>query len=72
MKSYALTLRQKIPSDALPDSTPGPYHMPILLGLIGRTTKTDLIGTKVLEMKELEQTFTIADVAEDCVPSLLR
>ncbi|PFH35330.1 putative aminopeptidase N [Besnoitia besnoiti] len=72
-KKYVLTLKQRTPP------TPGqpekmPFHIPVKVGLIGRTSKTDLLkpATKVLELTEAEQTFELEDVPEDCVLSFLR
>jgi aminopeptidase N len=79
--SYALTLRQSLER---PDGTPEPppLHVPVALGLLGpdgRDLPLRLDGereargrTRVLELREREQTFVFADVPEPPVPSLLR
>ncbi|KAF4640489.1 putative aminopeptidase N [Toxoplasma gondii] len=71
-KKFKLTLKQRTPP------TPGqvekhPFHIPIKVGLIGKTSKRDILSppTKVLELTEAEQTFEL-DAAEDCVLSFLR
>ncbi|KFG31344.1 aminopeptidase N [Toxoplasma gondii FOU] len=71
-KKFKLTLKQRTPP------TPGqvekhPFHIPIKVGLIGKTSKKDILSppTKVLELTEAEQTFEL-DAAEDCVLSFLR
>lgn len=71
-QSFEISFRQYTPP------TPGqptkqPQVIPIRLGLIGKTSKKDLIQPDmVLEMTEERQTFKIKEVAEDCVPSILR
>ena len=85
-RTYALTLRQTSP--ALPSSNaggiqPAPLHIPVRLGFFasdGRELKLRLAGeppekaapTRLIELREQEQTFTFADVPEHPVPSLLR
>ncbi|KAK1442008.1 puromycin-sensitive aminopeptidase [Babesia gibsoni] len=49
-----------------------PLHIPIKLGLIGKNSKKDLIGTVLVELKEEEQTFTFEGVNEDFVLSFNR
>ncbi|KAK1442009.1 puromycin-sensitive aminopeptidase [Babesia gibsoni] len=49
-----------------------PFHIPIKLGLIGKNSKKDLIGTVLVELKEEEQTFTFEGVNEDFVLSFNR
>ena len=78
---YTLTVRQSCPP------TPGqphkePFHIPLALGLLdaeGRDLPLRLAGeamaqgtTRVLELREPEQTFRFADVPTRPVPSLLR
>jgi aminopeptidase N len=80
-RSYVLTLSQQTPA------TPGqptkePFHIPVAVGLVGRDGRDlplRLTGeaapggtTRVLELRDAEQTFTFLDVSEPPVPSLLR
>eukprot|EP01057_Protomagalhaensia_wolfi_P006210 Protomagalhaensia_wolfi_Nauph_80__6209@NODE_928_length_1875_cov_16_924292_g700_i0_p1_GENE_NODE_928_length_1875_cov_16_924292_g700_i0NODE_928_length_1875_cov_16_924292_g700_i0_p1_ORF_typecomplete_len582_score192_11DUF3458_C/PF17432_2/7_7e03DUF3458_C/PF17432_2/1_1e76Peptidase_M1/PF01433_20/8_5e33DUF3458/PF11940_8/2e23_NODE_928_length_1875_cov_16_924292_g700_i01831748 len=72
-RQYRLTIEQQLPSNADPEGgEPKAMHIPILLGLIGRQSKNDLVGTKLLELTQFSQTFAIDGVTEDCVPSFLR
>lgn len=71
--TYVLRLKQRTPP------TPGqpeklPLVIPIKFGLIGKQSKKDLLEppTMVLEMTEEDHTFTLPNITEDCVPSLLR
>ena len=78
---YTLTVRQSCPP------TPGqphkdPFHIPLALGLLdaeGRDLPLRLAGeetargtTRILELREPEQTFRFADVPARPIPSLLR
>ncbi len=80
-RSYTLTLSQKTAP------TPGqerkePFHLPVAVGLLGRDGRdlplrlegeeTAKGTTRVLELREAEQSFTFLDVPEPPVPSLLR
>ncbi len=80
-RAYTLTVRQSCPP------TPGqphkePFHIPLALGLLdaeGRDLPLRLEGedeawdtTRVLEVRESEQTFRFVDVPARPVPSLLR
>ncbi|KAK1934817.1 putative aminopeptidase [Babesia divergens] len=49
-----------------------PFHIPIKIGLIGKSSKKDLKGTMVIELKKEEETFTISGINEDCVLSFNR
>lgn len=80
-RSYTLNVRQSCPA------TPGqeqkqPFHIPLALGLVG-ADGADLPlrlegeaeaqgGTRVLDVKAAEQSFTFVDVPAEPVPSLLR
>ena len=80
-QSYTLTVTQSCPA------TPGqerkqPFHIPLALGLVG-ADGADLPlrldgeaeaqgGTRVLDVKEAEQSFTFVGVPAEPVPSLLR
>eukprot|EP01055_Gregarina_sp_Pseudo9_P004208 Gregarina_sp_Pseudo_9__4207@NODE_435_length_2837_cov_39_925304_g411_i0_p1_GENE_NODE_435_length_2837_cov_39_925304_g411_i0NODE_435_length_2837_cov_39_925304_g411_i0_p1_ORF_typecomplete_len897_score274_60DUF3458_C/PF17432_2/1_6e03DUF3458_C/PF17432_2/2_8e75Peptidase_M1/PF01433_20/7_6e56DUF3458/PF11940_8/2_1e25Peptidase_M1_N/PF17900_1/2_5e19Peptidase_M1_N/PF17900_1/9_5e03HCBP_related/PF06594_11/3_4HCBP_related/PF06594_11/5_1e02_NODE_435_length_2837_cov_39_925304_g411_i0592749 len=71
---YVLTVEQQLPANANPDpqGKPQALHIPILVGLIGRASKKDLVKTTLLELTDWKQTFEIENVQEDCVPSFLR
>jgi aminopeptidase N len=69
-QTYTLTLTQSCPP------TPGqqtkePFHMPVAVGLLG-SDGSDLIGTRVLELREAKQRFVFEGIGEPPVPSLLR
>ncbi|WP_455206151.1 aminopeptidase N [Kaarinaea lacus] len=80
-KTYELTVTQTCPpTPGQPDKQP--FHIPLAMGLLdseghdmplqlqGETEA--LQGTRVLELREAEQTFTFINVVEKPVPSLLR
>ncbi len=83
-QTYHLTLRQSsLPSPGQP--TKQPYHIPVAVGLLDGSGQdiplaldTDVDGqasgqpTRVLELREAEQTFVFKGIAEQPVPSLLR
>jgi aminopeptidase N len=71
-KTYTLTLSQTVPD------TPGqtdkkPMHIPVAVGLLGKDGR-DLLPetTRLLHLREKEQSFVIENVPEKPVPSLLR
>ncbi|MDH3689619.1 MAG: aminopeptidase N [Gammaproteobacteria bacterium] len=80
-ETYTLTVKQSCPA------TPGqpekkPFHIPLAMGLIGPDGEAVALrlegennwtqGTRILEVRESEHTFTFAEVSEPPVPSLLR
>ena len=80
-REFALTLSQHVPPT--PDMTEkAPMHIPVAVGLLdpdGRDVPLRLkdeaapVGeTRVLELRETEQTFVFADVPPGVVPSVLR
>ena len=71
-KKYTLTLEQEIP-DTPGQTDKNPMHMPIAVGLLGKSGK-DLLpeGTRVLQLKEERQKFVFENIAEKPVSSLLR
>ncbi len=81
-KTYTLSFRQTCP--ATPDSKEEkqPMHIPVAVGLLaskGREIPLDLKNenqspghTKVLHLRQAEQTFTFVSVPEEPVPSILR
>lgn len=69
-QSYTVHLEQAIPD------TPGqinkePMHIPVCVGFLGENGQ-DLIETRVLNLQERSQSFTIEKVKEHPVPSILR
>ena len=69
-QTYTLTLEQSCPA------TPGqptkePFHIPVACGLLD-ADGNDLIGTRVLDLREARQEFVFDGVATEPVPSLLR
>ncbi|MCG2583658.1 aminopeptidase N [Massilia sp. TS11] len=69
-RRYTLHLAQSCPP------TPGqrdklPFHIPVAVGLLDAEGR-DLIGTRVLELREDAQDFVFDDIAAAPVPSLLR
>ncbi|EDO06954.2 putative aminopeptidase N [Babesia bovis T2Bo] len=69
--TFRLRLRQYTPPTPRQE-TKLPFHIPIKIGLLGKSSKRDLKGSIVLELRESEQTFEINDVNEDCVLSFNR
>jgi len=70
-KKLELTLSQKCgPSPG--QETKEPYHIPVKVGLLGKTSGKDLVAESVLEMRKPEQTFTFEGVSEEPVLSVLR
>lgn len=80
-RTYTLTVKQSCPA------TPGqsekqPFHIPLALGLVGedgRDLPLRLAGeaaalgtTRVLDIKQAEESFVFVDVPSEPVPSLLR
>ena len=80
-RTYTLSLVQSCPSSP-GQETKQPFHVPVAVGLLGadgRDLPLRLEGeaaaagtTRVLELREAEQTFTFVDVDAPPVPSLLR
>lgn len=69
-KTFTLTLSQNIP-DTAGQKDKALMHIPVAVGLIGENGD-DLIGTKVLELKEKTQSFTFDNIGSKPVPSILR
>jgi aminopeptidase N len=74
-KKYTLTLKQNTPPTPDQDKKEALY-MPIAIGLIGQNGKDVDLGngetTKILHLKDAEQTFTFDNVDGPVVPSILR
>ncbi|CAM9158816.1 unnamed protein product [Ectocarpus sp. 6 AP-2014] len=66
-KTYKLTLKQ---SSKKEDTLP--FHIPVVTGLLLKEDGSEAVASRVLELKEEEQTFTFEDVASEPIPSLLR
>ncbi len=69
-QTYTLTLEQSCPA------TPGqpdkePFHIPVACGLLD-AAGDDLVGTRVLELREARQEFVFDGVTSEPTPSLLR
>lgn len=64
--TYALTLTQTS------ESTDGPLHIPLSVGLLDKVTGKEVVSTTVLDLKEDTQTFTFENLEGDVIPSLLR
>lgn len=80
--TYSLTIRQEIPeTPGQPDKAP--MHIPVKVGLLdgeGRDLPLTLTGeetwqggaSRVLELRDWQETFAFTGLAEEPVPSLLR
>ena len=64
-KTFYLTLSQESNSDK-------PLHIPVAVGLLDKVTGREVVQTKVLELKEKEQTFEFPGLDGDVLPSILR
>ena len=64
-KAFYLTLSQESNSDK-------PLHIPVAVGLLDKVTGHEVVQTKVLELKEMEQTFEFPGLDGDVLPSVLR
>ena len=64
-KTYYLTLSQESNSDH-------PLHIPVSVGLLDKVSGNEVVPTKVLELKEKEQTFEFSGLHGDVLPSVLR
>mmetsp|Transcript_13607 Transcript_13607/g.20235 ORF Transcript_13607/g.20235 Transcript_13607/m.20235 type:complete len:992 (+) Transcript_13607:46-3021(+) len=64
-KTYYLTLTQESNSDE-------PLLIPISVGLLDKASGEEVVATKVLELKEKEQTFEFDGLNGDVLPSMLR
>eukprot|EP00917_Polyrhabdina_sp_WS-2016_P017759 GHVP01038416.1.p1 GENE.GHVP01038416.1~~GHVP01038416.1.p1 ORF type:complete len:662 (-),score=112.30 GHVP01038416.1:63-2048(-) len=70
-KKFRLGVRQTIPTyPEQPD--PKPLHIPIAVGLIGKTSKKEIKATEMKHLKQTDEIFEFEEVEEDCVPSILR
>jgi aminopeptidase N len=64
-KIFYLTLSQESNSE-------NPLHIPISVGLLDKASGEEVVATKVLELKEKEQTFEFNGLEGDVLPSILR
>jgi aminopeptidase N len=64
-KTFYLTLSQESNSDH-------PLHIPVSVGLLDKVSGNEVVPTKVLELKEKEQTFEFSGLQGDVLPSVLR
>ena len=73
-KKLSLTLKQ------VPPTTPGPgqkaeekkRHIPVTIGLLSAQSGAEISASQVLQFKDVEQTFTFDNIAEEPVLSLFR
>lgn len=63
--TFYLTLSQE-------SNSPEPLHIPISVGLLDKETGEEVVPTKVLDLKEKEQTFEFPGLSGDVLPSVLR
>ena len=68
---YTLTIRQSCPP------TPGqeskkPFHIPVVFGLLDRSGKDISLPSNLLQLQEVEETFTFQGMREQPMLSLLR
>jgi aminopeptidase N len=61
----SMTLTQKSTNEK-------PLHIPISVGLLDKESGKEVVPTKVLELKEMTQTFEFPGLVGDVVPSILR
>jgi aminopeptidase N len=72
-KEFSITFKQHTPSTPGQDaSTKKPQLIPIVLGLLSSTSGKELLPSTTLKLTHAEQTFTIGEIAEKPVPSILR
>jgi len=64
-KTFYLTFSQESNSDE-------PLHIPISVGLLDKATGKEVVPTKVLNLKEKQQTFEFSGLEGDVLPSVLR
>jgi len=64
-KTFYLTLSQESNSDE-------PLHIPVAVGLLDKESGKEVVPTKILELKEKEQTFEFPGLGGDVLPSVLR
>jgi aminopeptidase N len=64
-KTFYLTLSQESNSEE-------PLHIPISVGLLDKASGEEVVATKVLDLKEKEQTFEFNGLDGDVLPSILR
>ncbi|XP_954343.1 aminopeptidase n, putative [Theileria annulata] len=68
---YKLVLKQYTPPTPK-QPVKQPFHIPLRVGFIGKSTGGDLLGNVLVELKEEQQEFEFGPVTEDCVLSLNR
>ncbi|EJK44028.1 hypothetical protein THAOC_37468 [Thalassiosira oceanica] len=64
-KTFYLTLSQESNSEE-------PLHIPVAVGLLDKSSGEEVVATKVLDLKEKEQTFEFDGLDNDVLPSVLR
>lgn len=64
-KTFYLTLSQESNSEE-------PLHIPVAVGLLDKASGEEVVATKILDLKEKEQTFEFIGINGDVLPSILR
>jgi aminopeptidase N len=67
--SYQLTLSQSSRQTAIKQE---PLFIPVAVGLLDKETGQEVLPTRILQLKEITQSFNFADLKGDVVPSILR
>lgn len=74
--TYKLTLKQLVGAGqvhlAEDKQRQKPMLIPVVVGLLDKATGKEVVPSKVLELKESEETFSFEGLAAEPVPSLLR
>ncbi len=69
-KTYNFTLRQKTP-DTPGQANKRPLHIPVSIGFLG-PDGADIVSPRVFDLKQAEERFTVDNIQENVVPSVLR
>jgi aminopeptidase N len=80
-RTYALTIKQTCPPTQ-GQQEKKPFHIPVSVGLLRGDGKdfplhlkgeiNAVVGTRVLEIRKMEETFVFTDIPHEPVPSILR
>lgn len=70
-RKFKLRLAQRMPT-ASKSLSNVPLHIPVAVGLLGRSSKTEIVPTTILELTQATQEFVFDNVAEEPLPSILR
>lgn len=70
---YTITLRQHTPaSPGQPAEAKKPLLIPVVIGLIGSTSKTEILSSTVLRLTQAEESFVFEGITEKPIASILR